>query len=191
MEGQRRQGDGGTRGQGDKETGRQGDRETRRQGDLVPVAYVLSPASCVLLPCFYAWPHLHSHIYFYAHTVPSLPSFPSFLSLPPPPTPTPTPTPTPVPTLSPAAVTDVVAAGEERWKAAGAEPVCLRWEDLDNDGKPEWVGLYLRPGGGQTPPGTGAESGGGADAPGGDATGDASGGGAATGGATGGLCVGR
>ena len=66
-----------------------------------------------------------------------------------------------MPTLSPAAVTDVVAAGEERWKAAGAEPVCLRWEDLDNDGKPEWAGLYLRPGGGQTPPGTGAESGGG------------------------------
>jgi hypothetical protein len=25
------------------------------------------------------------------------------------------------------------------------EPLCLRWEDTDSDGEPEWVGLYLRP----------------------------------------------
>jgi hypothetical protein len=30
--------------------------------------------------------------------------------------------------------------------AAGIEPLCLRWEDTDGDGGPEWVGLYLRPG---------------------------------------------
>lgn len=28
----------------------------------------------------------------------------------------------------------------------GIEPLCLRWEDTDGDGVPEWVGLYLRPG---------------------------------------------
>lgn len=25
------------------------------------------------------------------------------------------------------------------------DPLCLRWEDADDDGEPEWVGLYLRP----------------------------------------------
>ena len=28
----------------------------------------------------------------------------------------------------------------------GIEPLCLRWEDSDDDGQPEWLGLYLRHG---------------------------------------------
>jgi hypothetical protein len=31
-------------------------------------------------------------------------------------------------------------------EAAGVEPLCLRWEDTDADGEPEWLGLYLQPG---------------------------------------------
>lgn len=27
----------------------------------------------------------------------------------------------------------------------GIDPLCLRWEDTDDDGEPEWMGLYLRP----------------------------------------------
>jgi len=146
--------------------GRQGDKETRRQGERLasrrwsPVSGLVLPVSCLLLlaSCFPAPTFVPTRT---PTSAPIPTPSPTLSPSPPPPTPTPTPTPTPVPTLSPAAVTDVVAAGEERWKAAGAEPVCLRWEDLDNDGKPEWAGLYLRPGGGQTPPGTGAESGGG------------------------------
>jgi len=61
------------------------------------------------------------------------------------PFPSPAPTPTPVPTLDPAAVAAVVAKGQARLKAAAVEPLCLRWEDTDGDGEPEWVGLYLRP----------------------------------------------
>nr|HID14896.1 hypothetical protein [Anaerolineae bacterium] len=72
--------------------------------------------------------------------------FPTHIpTLPPTPTPILTPTPTPVPTLDPSAVAATVAAGEARLEAAGVEPLCLRWEDTDNDGRPEWVGLYLRP----------------------------------------------
>ncbi|MFQ6101433.1 MAG: hypothetical protein ACE5OS_09400 [Anaerolineae bacterium] len=61
-------------------------------------------------------------------------------------TPTRIPTLTPAPTLDPAAVAATVATGEERLEAAGIEPLCLRWEDTDNDGEPEWVGLYVQPG---------------------------------------------
>ena len=39
-----------------------------------------------------------------------------------------------------------LVAGEGRLDAAGVEPLCLRWEDTDDDGEPEWVGLYLQPG---------------------------------------------
>lgn len=62
------------------------------------------------------------------------------------PAPTFTPTPPPVPTLDPAAVASIVAKGQARLKAMGVEPLCLRWEDTDGDGEPEWVGLYHRPG---------------------------------------------
>ncbi len=64
------------------------------------------------------------------------------------PTPSPTaiPTPTPAPTLDPAAVAAKIATGAERLAAAGVEPLCLRWEDTDDDGEPEWVGLYVQPG---------------------------------------------
>jgi len=50
-----------------------------------------------------------------------------------------------VPTLDPATVVAAVAKGQARLEAAGIEPLCLRWEDTDNDGGLEWVGLYLRP----------------------------------------------
>ena len=73
-------------------------------------------------------------------------SFPTSTSIPTPTlAPTPTPTPTPVPTLDPAVVAATVAKGRARLDAAGVEPLCLRWEDTDDDGEPEWVGLYLRP----------------------------------------------
>ncbi|RLC92259.1 MAG: hypothetical protein DRI79_01055, partial [Chloroflexi bacterium] len=53
--------------------------------------------------------------------------------------------PTLVPTLDPTAVAATIAAGETRLGATSVEPLCLRWEDTDDDGEPEWVGLYLRP----------------------------------------------
>ena len=61
------------------------------------------------------------------------------------PTPTPTPTPTPAPTLDPAAVSADIASTQARLAAAGVEPLCLRQDDTDGDGEPEWVGLYLYP----------------------------------------------
>ena len=70
------------------------------------------------------------------------------------PTPTPTFTPaptltpplTPAPTLDPSTVAANIAAGAARLEAEGVEPLCLRWEDADGDGGPEWIGLYLQPG---------------------------------------------
>lgn len=61
-------------------------------------------------------------------------------------TPTSAPTPTPAPTLDPASVSIIAAAGEARLGAEGVEPLCLRWQDTDGDGEPEWVGLHLQPG---------------------------------------------
>ncbi len=73
--------------------------------------------------------------------------FPTSTSMPTPTlAPTPTLTPTPVPALDPATVATTVAKGQARLAAAGVEPLCLRWEDTDNDGEPEWIGLYLQPG---------------------------------------------
>jgi len=64
-------------------------------------------------------------------------------------TPVPVPAPTltlvPTPTADPVAVTSAVAKVRARLAEAGIEPLCLRWEDTDNDGAPEWVGLHLRP----------------------------------------------
>jgi len=80
---------------------------------------------------------------------PSPALLPTATPIPPPtltPVPTPTFTPTPAPTLDRTAAAGVVAAGRGRLDAAGVEPLCLRWEDTDGDGEPEWVGLYLRPG---------------------------------------------
>jgi hypothetical protein len=50
-----------------------------------------------------------------------------------------------VPTLDASAVAATIAAGEARVAAAGVEPLCLRREETDGDGEPEWIGLYLRP----------------------------------------------
>jgi hypothetical protein len=57
----------------------------------------------------------------------------------------PTPVPTPAPTIDPAAVSATVAAAEARIAAAGVDPLCLRLEDTDDDGTPEWLGMYLQP----------------------------------------------
>ncbi|MDY7076217.1 MAG: hypothetical protein SXV54_04750, partial [Chloroflexota bacterium] len=59
--------------------------------------------------------------------------------------PTPTSTPTPAPTIATTTVISTVAKVRARLAEAGVEPLCLRWEDSDNDGEPEWVGLYSRP----------------------------------------------
>jgi len=61
------------------------------------------------------------------------------------PSPPPTPTPPPAPTLDPSAVAATVLDGQARLEAEGVEPLCMRWEDTDGDGEPEWVGLYVRP----------------------------------------------
>jgi hypothetical protein len=81
-------------------------------------------------------------------TVPSPSPAPTFTATPmpsPTPTPTPEPTPTPVPTLDPSSVTASIASIGTRLAAAGVEPLCLRQDDTDGDGAPEWVGLYHRP----------------------------------------------
>jgi len=51
----------------------------------------------------------------------------------------------PPPTIAPAEVAATVVAGEASLAARGVEPLCLRWDDTDDDGEPEWVGLYLYP----------------------------------------------
>lgn len=87
-----------------------------------------------------------------ATTVAPTPSPEPVPSLMPGPAPTPTstatplPTWTPGPTLDPAAVAALAHAGWARIEASGIEPLCLRWEDTDGDGVPEWIGLYQRSG---------------------------------------------
>lgn len=63
-------------------------------------------------------------------------------------TPTPTPTRTPEPTLDPAALQASAAAGlvAIQQRAQGAEIVCIRHEDTDADGEPEWLALTHRAG---------------------------------------------
>ena len=64
------------------------------------------------------------------------------------PTPVPTPTATPAPTLDPSVVASLAADGRARLEARGiSEPLCLRWEDVDQDGAREWIGTYAQPGG--------------------------------------------
>ncbi len=48
--------------------------------------------------------------------------------------------------MSPTVVAQVIAKGQAHLRAANVEPLCLRWEDSDGDGAPEWLGMYLRPG---------------------------------------------
>ncbi len=59
------------------------------------------------------------------------------------PTPAPTPTATPWPTPEPEALLSTAEAGEAAVTSAlgEAELVCLRYEDLDADGQPEWLAL--------------------------------------------------
>ena len=51
-----------------------------------------------------------------------------------------------VPTLDPGDVADIVKAGQTSVEEQGADPLCLRWHDTDQDGDREWVGVYLHPG---------------------------------------------
>jgi hypothetical protein len=53
---------------------------------------------------------------------------------------------TTVPTLDPNQVADIAKEGQISAEAHSVEPLCLRWEDTDQDGKREWLGVYLRPG---------------------------------------------
>lgn len=59
---------------------------------------------------------------------------------------TPPPPPTPLPTLQPSAVETPIAKVQARLAQANVTPLCLRWEDTDLDGEPEWLGAYLQPG---------------------------------------------
>jgi hypothetical protein len=62
------------------------------------------------------------------------------------PTQTPQPTPSPAPTLDPQAVAERIDEGRTELASREIDPLCLRWEDADDDGAGEWVGLYHRPG---------------------------------------------
>ena len=61
-------------------------------------------------------------------------------------TPAPTSSATPAPTLDPDDVAAITEAGQALLAGRGLDPLCLRWEDTDDDGEPEWVGLHLQPG---------------------------------------------
>lgn len=113
----------------------QGDRETR-------IARLLPLASCfwLLASCLPAPTSVPTL------TPTAIPTPTLFPTSTPTVTPAPTHTPTPVPTPGPADVATIVAAGQVQWEKAGAAPLCLRWEDTDNDGQAEWVGLYEQPG---------------------------------------------
>jgi hypothetical protein len=111
---------------------------------LSPAVWLLLLASCVPVP---------TPIPTYTR-VPTLTSTPTPTPMPfatslPSPTPTsvPTlsPTPPPAPTIALDTVTTAVGKVRARLAEAGIEPLCLRWEDTDGDGAPEWVGLYSRP----------------------------------------------
>lgn len=62
------------------------------------------------------------------------------------PTPTPTPTPTVVPTPDPATLLATAEAGLSSVSAQAGEArlICLRYEDTDADGQPEWLALVHR-----------------------------------------------
>ncbi|MEA3376404.1 MAG: hypothetical protein U9R72_09465 [Chloroflexota bacterium] len=52
---------------------------------------------------------------------------------------------TPAPALDPTMAIEIAAAGPAAAQQRGIEPLCLRWEDTDGDGEPEWLGVYVRP----------------------------------------------
>ena len=60
--------------------------------------------------------------------------------------PTQTPFATPAPTLGPETVAETIARGQRFLASQQADPLCLRQEDTDGDGSPEWIGLYLQAG---------------------------------------------
>lgn len=62
-------------------------------------------------------------------------------------TPQPTPTPTPIPPPDPAALPGLAEEGAVRLRiaAGNADLICFRYEDLTNDGLPEWLALLHQP----------------------------------------------
>jgi hypothetical protein len=42
-------------------------------------------------------------------------------------------------------VAEAVEENRALLEGRAIDPLCLRWEDADDDGEPEWLGLYLRP----------------------------------------------
>jgi len=109
---------------------------------LLLASCLLLPASCLPTPA--SIPIYPTHTPTFTSTPVPSPTLTSTLT--PAPAPTPTPTPTPAPTLDPATALATIARGRARLEAAGVEPLCLRWEDADDDGEPEWIGLYVQPG---------------------------------------------
>lgn len=52
---------------------------------------------------------------------------------------------TTAPTVDPVNVAQIAEEGQAALSSRQVDPLCLRWEDTDGDGEPEWVGLTLRP----------------------------------------------
>lgn len=61
-------------------------------------------------------------------------------------TPAPTLTPSPAPTIDPTVVASTITDAQTQLEEAAIDPLCLRWEDTNEDGTSEWIGLYHRPG---------------------------------------------
>jgi len=62
------------------------------------------------------------------------------------PPPTPTPSPTPAPTINPTRLSNQIDADQGAIASRSVDPICLQQGDADDDGIPEWVGVYLQPG---------------------------------------------
>ncbi len=62
------------------------------------------------------------------------------------PTLAPTSTSTPAPTLDSTAVVSTITDAQAQAAAVNVEPLCLRWEDTNDNGTSEWIGLYHQPG---------------------------------------------
>lgn len=133
--------------QGDEGIGR-----SRRESERPRYLACLSLVSCLLFLAGCLAPPAPVATYTYAPTLaPQSTATPAPSPLPvptdtPPPVSTATPTALPVPTIDPLVVTSAVSKVHARLAQASVEPLCLRWEDTDADGAPEWVGLYLQPG---------------------------------------------
>lgn len=68
------------------------------------------------------------------------------ITLVPSPSPEPMPSIAPVQMLDPKNVAETVRVGRSAIDERSVDPICLRWEDTDQDGNREWLGVYLHPG---------------------------------------------